>query len=396
MRSVASFAALLGLAAVGTLPTGEARAATQATGAIVNAHAPDAVPESYLVVLAEGGSAAEGGSTADAALPERYGARVLDTYQDALDGYHVRATPEQARRLAGDPAVALVEQNTTVTASDLTQPAPPSCGLDRIDQPDLPLDGSYTYPESAGEGVTVYVVSTGIHYSHQDFGGRAVFGYDATGGDGSDGNGHGTHVAGTIGGAAHGVAKRSTLVSVKVLDDSGAGSVADVVAGIDWLTGDAQGPSVASFSIGGAPSEILDDVIGRSIEAGVTYAVAAGNSASDAGGFSPGRVDEVITTATSTCADRAAPTSNHGPSVDLYAPGVDTVSTWHTSETATATLSGSSMAAAHVAGVAALHLADHPTAGPADVWAAIDAAAVLDRLTGVPPGTPNKLLQVTG
>ncbi|MDT0267315.1 S8 family serine peptidase [Streptomyces sp. DSM 44915] len=389
VRRLALVAALLGLAAVAQ-PAGAAWSATpqERTGPVANAQAPNAVPGSYLVVLADGRTAD------DHTLPERYGARVLDSYHNALTGYHVEATPTQARLLAGDPAVARVEQNTAVGTADLTQPAPPSCGLDRIDQPDLPLDGSYSYPDSAGEGVTVYLVDTGIHYGHQDFGGRAGPGYDATGGDGSDDNGHGTHLAGTVGGTEHGVAKRATLVSVKVLDAGGAGTIAGVVGGIDWLTADADGPAVASLGIGGAASTVLDDAVRQSIAAGVSYSVVAGNSGVDAGGISPARVTEAVTTAAATCADQALPSTNHGPAVDLFAPGADIVSTWHTSDTATATLTSGSTAAAHVAGVAALHLADHPTATPAEVWAAIDAAAVLDRLTGVPPNTPNKLLQV--
>ncbi|UED86778.1 S8 family peptidase [Streptomyces profundus] len=390
VNRVVSVAALLCLAA-GTLPAGAAHAATAPTpqpATIVNAEAPGAVPDSYLVLLDDGIRAD------DTELTARHGVTVLDTYTHAVDGYHVRATEEQALALAADPAVLAVERDTLVEAADLVQPQPPSCGLDRIDQPDLPLDGAYRYPDSAGAGVTVYVVGTGIRYTHQDFGGRAQPGYDAGGGDGSDENGHGTHLAGTVGGASHGVAKASTLVSVKVLDAGGAGSVAGVVGGIDWLTENADGPAVAALSIGGAPSEALDAAVRASIAAGVTYAVAAGNSAADAGNFSPSRVTEAVTSAASSCDDRAGSASNHGQAVDLYAPGVDIVSTWHASDTATATLSGTASAAAHVAGVATLYLGDHPTAGPADVWAAIDAAAVLDRLTGVPAGTPNKLLQV--
>ncbi|MDT0447072.1 S8 family peptidase [Streptomyces johnsoniae] len=380
-------AALLCLAAAGTLP-----AAASAPGpAVVNAGAPGAVEGSYLVVL-DGGTA----RTVGAELADRYGVRVAGTYDSALTGLHVLATAPQARRLAADPAVRLVEQDTAVAARPAaTQPDPPNCGLDRIDQPDLPLDRSFTFPDSAGEGATAYIVDTGIAYGHQDFGGRARPGHDVTGGDGSDGNGHGTHVAGLVGGAEHGVAKAADLVSVKVLDASGAGTLAGVVEGIDWLTADARGRSaVALLTLGGAPSDVLDRAVRASIASGVTYAVAAGGGADDAGNYSPGRVTEAITVAASSCDDRVASFTNLGPAVDLFAPGVGITSAWPDGGDGTAALSGTSASAAFAAGVAALHLADHPGTGPAALGQAMDEAAAVGRLTGVPPGTPNKLLQV--
>lgn len=351
--------------------------------AIVNAGSPQAIQGSYLVVLEGPGGAPE--------LAAEYGVRVLESYGSALDGVLVEADEATAERLAADPAVRLVEQNTRVRAMSsgtITQPDPPSCGLDRIDQPALPLDNSFTYPESSASGVTVYVVDTGIHYAHPDLHPRAVPGFDAGGGDGGDENGHGTHVAGLIGGTEHGAAKASTLVSVKVLDAGGSGTIADVVAGIDWISGHATGPSVANVSIGGAISQVLDEAVRDSIRSGVTYSVAAGGSAAHVDGFSPARVDEAIVVGAAGCADQVAAFSNYGG--DLYAPGVGITSTWP--DGTTRTLSGTSAAAGYTAGVAALYLGQRPAATPAEVAQALDDAAVRDQLTG--PAVPNKLLQV--
>ncbi|ARQ69631.1 S8 family peptidase [Streptomyces marincola] len=383
-------AALLLPATAAALPAGAAPAGAAPVGHVLGAPERDAVDGSYLVLLADGGKpAAEAGTR----LADRYGVRVVDAYDAALTGLHVHATASQARRLAADPAVRAVEQDSVLRALPAsTQPNPPNCGLDRIDQPDLPLDGSFTYPDSAGAGVTAYIVDSGIAYGHADFGGRAGPGYDATGGNGADGNGHGTWVAGLVGGTNHGVAKSADLVSVKVLNDAGAGTVAGVVAGIDWLTADARGgPAVAVVALGGVASQALDQAVRASIASGVTYAIAAGGSGDDAGRYSPGRVTEAITAAASDCRDRVAGFTNHGPVVDLFAPGVGIASTW---PNGTAVLSGTSGSAAFTAGVAVLYLGDHPSASPAQVGQAIDQAAAVGRLTGVPVGSPNKLLQV--
>lgn len=363
-------------------------------GQILGAGDPGSVSGSYLVTL-KGGTKAP--SAAGKGLAEQYGAKISHTYGTVLNGYAVRADERQARRLAADSRVASVVQDTRVTLEH-TQKNPPSWGLDRIDQRDLPLDRSYTWPESAGGGVTVYVIDTGIRISHRDFGGRASYGWDFVGDDrtASDGNGHGTHVAGTVAGKQYGVAKKAKVVSVRVLDNAGGGSTADVIAGIDWVTRHARKPAVANVSLGGARNSQLDAAVRNSIASGVTYTVAAGNDGLPAGRYSPASVREAITVGATDRKDTRAGFSNFGSVLDIFAPGVSITSASYANDTGKATYSGTSMAAPHTAGAAALYLADHPKAKPAQVSKALVGQAATGKVSGRGLGSPNKLLQVPG
>jgi subtilisin family serine protease len=363
-------------------------------GQILGAGDPGSVSGSYLVTL-KGGTKAP--SAAGKSLADKYGAKISHTYGTVLNGYAVRANERQAKRLAADSRVASVVQDTRVTLEH-QQKNPPSWGLDRVDQAALPLDRSYTWPESAGAGVTVYVIDTGIRISHKDFGGRASYGWDFVGGDrtASDGNGHGTHVAGTIAGKRYGVAKNAKVVAVRVLDDAGGGTTAQVIAGIDWVTRHARKPAVANVSLGGYRNAQLDAAVRNSIASGVTYTVAAGNDGLPAGLYSPAAVKEAITVGATDKQDARAGFSNFGPVLDVFAPGVSITSASYASDTGKATYSGTSMASPHAAGVAALYLADHPKAWPAQVSKALVAQAVSGKVSGRGLGSPNKLLQVPG
>ncbi|MDX3001777.1 S8 family serine peptidase [Kribbella solani] len=359
----------------------------QPVGKIVNAGSADAVSGSYLVVLKDG---------APPEVAAKYGARVVERFGSALSAVLVEAREEQARRLAADPSVSFVEQNTKVHSASRDRPvqsAAVPCGLDRLDQVALPLDGVYRYPPSAGAGVNVYLVDSGIDYQHPDLQPRAKPGFDAFGGDGSDQNGDGTAMAGVIGGTKYGVAKKATLVSVKVLDADGGGTLAGVIAGLDWITAHAKKPAVANFVIGYTLSDALDDAVRNSIASGVTYVLSAGASTHDVSTTSPARVAEAITVGSSDCADKVAAFSNYGAGLDLYAPGVDIPT--DAPGGGITTQEGTNVSAAHASGAAALYLSNHPRRTPAAVATALTTTAIQNTLTGVPtPTTPNRLLHV--
>jgi subtilisin family serine protease len=343
-------------------------------GTVRGEGAPGAIAGRYIVVLRSG--TADSATATTEALATELGGTVRRAYTEALHGFSADLTESQARRLAASPLVAYVQQDRRVAMTG-TQLAPPSWGLDRVDQLTQPLSGSYTYPNTA-QGVTVYVIDTGVRLTHQDFGGRASSGYDFVDddADASDCAGHGTHVAGTIGGTRYGVAKGVRLVSVRVLDCSGYGAYSDVIAGIEWVTRNATLPAVANMSLGGPPDEAVDQAVRTSIASGVTYALAAGNANADACGVTPARTGEAITVGATGSDDTRASFSNYGSCVDIYAPGVGITSAGAADDAASMVMSGTSMATPHVAGAAALVLADHPAYPPAQVRDALVGGAV--------------------
>jgi subtilisin family serine protease len=354
--------------------------AVSGAGAGTASAAPQAT-QTYIVSLTPGSPAA----TIAAQAVARLGGEVDHVYTAALTGFAVTLPTSVAGRLSTLPGVASVEQDRPVQLAATQTSA--TWGLDRLDQRALPLSGSFSYA-ATGAGVTAYVIDTGIRFDHGDLGGRAVSGYDAVdGGSADDCNGHGTHVAGTVGGTRSGVAKGVRLVGVRVLDCAGSGTNAGVIAGIDWVTANhaAGAPAVANMSLGGGVSTAVDAAVSRSIADGVTYAVAAGNGDArgvpqDACGGSPSRVPAALTVGATDRTDAPAPFSNYGSCVDLFAPGVGITSDWYTTTTATNTISGTSMATPHVAGVAALYLQGHPAATPATVSAAVLGATTKDRV----------------
>ncbi len=369
--------------------------AQAAEGEIRSADAAEKVPNSYVVRLKDTHAAVSATEATANAVAARNGGGVDRVFGSALRGFTVKLSERQARRLAADPAVEYVEQDQVFRA-DTTQSNPPSWGLDRIDQASLPLSSTYNYT-STGSGVNVYVIDTGVRISHSTFGGRARNGYDFVDNDAvaQDGNGHGTHVAGTIAGSTYGVAKAATVYGVRVLDDAGSGTTAGVVAGIDWVTANAVKPAVANMSLGGGASTAIDSAVNRSIAAGVTYAVAAGNSNANASNYSPARVAAAITVGATTSTDARASYSNYGSVLDIFAPGSSITSSWSTGDTATNTISGTSMATPHVAGVIARYLQNNTSATPAQVSSALTSGATTGKVTSAGSGSPNRLLYLT-
>jgi subtilisin family serine protease len=364
------------------------REATPPTAPAAPVAAVVAADDSYIVVFRDDVGDVPGLSAQLAAASR---AEITHVYRHALRGFAARIPPQAVEALRRNPSVAYIEADQVL--SIVTTQTNATWGLDRIDQRDLPLNGTYVY-NADGTGVRAYIIDTGIRASHQEFGGRVSGGFTSiSDGNGTnDCNGHGTHVAGTVGGTVYGVAKKVALIPVRVLNCQGSGTTSGVIAGVDWVTANHVKPAVANMSLGGGASSSLDNAVANSIAAGVTYAVAAGNSNANACNYSPARAGPALTVGATTSTDARASYSNFGSCLDLFAPGSSITSAWSTSNTATNTISGTSMASPHVAGVAALILQGSPAASPATVGQAITSNATTGKVTNAGSGSPNRLL----
>jgi aqualysin 1 len=388
MRPLLAAALLMCLAVAAPSAAGELRAAEEP------------IAGSYIVVFKSDAvrGAAEARSqrplVADAAreLARAHDGSVTFVYQHALEGFAVRLNADRAEALARNPRVAYVEPDQVVHAVATQSPA--TWGIDRIDQRDLPLNNTYNYNQT-GQGVHVYIIDTGVRGTHQEFTGRMGAGADFVGdGNGTnDCNGHGTHVAGTTGGTTYGVAKQVTILPVRVLNCQGSGTTSGVIAGVDWVTANhGSPPDVANMSLGGGASTSLDNAVSNSISSGVSYAIAAGNSNANACNYSPARVAAANTVGSTTSSDARSSFSNYGTCLDIFAPGSSITSAWHTSNTATNTISGTSMASPHVAGAIALYLQTNPTASTATVTQALVSNSTPNKVSNPGSGSPNRLL----
>jgi subtilisin family serine protease len=379
--------ALVGCQDAGAI-AGPAPMPTLALAAVAAPAHGEAIPEEYVVLFADDVSDVPGLAKQ---LAVQHGASVRFTYSSALKGFASHMSAQAAAALARHPRVASVEPDRTVPLAAVQATA--DWGLDRVDQRSRPLDSQFNYT-SAGEGVSIYIIDSGIRLSHVDLEGRAVAGYTSVS-DGlgaADCTGHGTHVAGIAGSRTHGVAKRARLVSVRVYDCNSIATMSGLLGGIEWITKNAPRPAVANMSLGGDYSATLNAAVQNSIAAGVTYVVSAGNYSKDACTVSPASVATAITVGASTSTDEQASFSDFGSCVDVYAPGIAIRSTYHTGDNATYVLGGTSMSAPFAAGVAALYLSAHPQATPAEVSLAITRSATPGALAKLGAGSPNLLL----
>ncbi|GAB1042323.1 MAG: S8 family peptidase [Shewanella algae] len=336
-------------------------------------------------------------SSMGARLANEHGIEVRQNFGNSLNGVLVKANAAQIQSLLKDPNIKYVEQDQRVSIEPMVEAdgdqGGATWGLDRIDQRDLPLNSNYHY-DYDGSGVTAFVIDTGVRNTHNEFGGRASSGYDFidNDNDSSDCNGHGTHVAGTIGGSTYGVAKNVNIVGVRVLNCSGSGTNSGVISGINWVKNNAQGPSVANMSLGGGASQALDDAVNAAVAAGISFVVAAGNDNSNACNYSPARAANAVTVGSTTSTDSRSSFSNYGTCLDIYAPGSSITSAWYNSNSATNTISGTSMASPHVAGVAALYLAENPALSPTQLTNLLVSRASSGKVGDAKTGSPNKLL----
>lgn len=336
-------------------------------------------------------------STQSASLSNLYNVDIAQEFGGVLNGVVVNASAQKVQQMLSNPNIEYIEQDQIMSVAPLAQTNAnqPNAvwGLDRIDQQSLPLNSNYYY-DFDGSGVTAYVIDTGVRVSHNEFGNRASHGYDFidNDADATDCNGHGTHVAGTIGGSAYGVAKNVNIVGVRVLGCNGSGSNSGVIAGINWVKNNASGPSVANMSLGGGASQATDDAVNNAVAAGISFVVAAGNDNRNACNYSPARAANAITVGSTTSSDSRSSFSNYGNCLDIYAPGSSIKSAWYNSNSATNTISGTSMAAPHVAGAVALFLDETPSLSPSQIDTKLSQRSTKNTVSDAKSGSPNELL----